>query len=160
MKKLIVMSVVFVFVLICASLMAQQRGGGPPPVPAATGPMLDVANKIVDAINKQDSATLQKMVAPDTVYLDEDGHAVPVQAWINRLTMGTPSKQMTMAQSHGQSWDNAGWVSFNYTLTENFKGEPKTLKGTASFVLKKAAGSDWTIQFIHGAPEQHVPNLP
>ena len=157
MKKLIVISGLMV-VLMCAALMA-QRGGGPPPVPAAAGPMLDVANKIADAINKQDAAALQKMVAPDAVYLDEDGHAPPVMAWITRLTTGTPSKQMTISQTHGQTWENSGWVSFNYTVAENFQGQPKTLKGTASIVLKKAAGGDWQITLVHGALEQHVPNL-
>lgn len=158
MKKLIVISVFLALTLMCTVLLA-QRGGGPPPVPAASGPMLEVANKLADAINKQDAAALQKMVAPDAVYLDEDGHAPPVMAWINRLTMGTPAKQMTISQTHGQSWDTTGWVSFNYTLAEQFQGQPKTLRGTASIVLKKAASGDWQIQLVHGALEQKVPNL-
>ena len=157
MKKLIVISGLLMVVIMSAALMA-QRGGAPPPVPAAAGPMLDVANKIAEAINKQDAAALQKMVAPDAVYLDEDGHAPPVMAWINRLTMGT-AKQMTITQTHGQTWDTAGWVSFNYTLGETFQGQPKTLRGTASIVLKKAAGGDWQITLVHGALEQKVPNL-
>jgi ketosteroid isomerase-like protein len=157
MKKPIVISVFLTLALMCTVLLAQR--GGPPPVPAATGPMLDLANKLAEAINKQDAPALQKMVAPDAVYLDEDGHAPPVMAWINRLTMGTPAKQMMITQTHGQSWDNAGWVSFNYTLAETYQGQPKTLKGTASLVLKKAASGDWQIQLVHGALEQHVPNL-
>jgi ketosteroid isomerase-like protein len=141
-----------------AALMAQR--GGPPPMPAATGPMLDAANSIVDAINKKDAAGLQKMAAPDAVYLDEDGHALPVMAWINKLTGGAQAKQMTITQTHSQMWDNAGWVSFNYTLAETYQGQPKALKGTASVVLKKAASGDWQITLVHGALEQHVPNLP
>ena len=158
MKRLIVSSVFLAFVIMSAALMA-QRGGGPPPAPAATGPMLDAANNIVDAINKKDAAALQKMAAPDALYLDEDGHALPVMAWINRLTGGPAAKQMMITQTHGQMWDNAGWVSFNYTLGETYQGQPKTLKGTASIVLKKAAGGDWLITLVHGALEQHVPNL-
>jgi ketosteroid isomerase-like protein len=156
MKKLIVMSVFLVFAFMSVVLMAQQRA---PQVPAATGPMLDLANKLAEAINKQDAAALQKMVAPDAVYLDEDGHAPPVQAWINRLTMGTPPKQMTISQTHGQTWDNSGWVSFNYTLGETYQGNPKMLKGTASVVAKKAASGDWQITLIHGALEQKVANI-
>ena len=154
MKKLIVMSVVLALVLMCTVLTAQQRG-----VPPATGAMLDVANKLADAINKQDAAALQKMVAPDAVYLDEDGHALPVMAWISKLTMGTPAKQMAISGTHGQMWDTAGWVSFNYTLAETFQGQPKTLRGTASIVVKKAASGEWLIQLVHGALEQKVAGL-
>jgi len=157
MKRLIVMSGFLIVVIMSAGLMAQR--GGPPPAPEAPAPLLDIANKVVDAINKKDAAALQKMVAPDAVYLDEDGHAPPAMAWINRLTGGATAKQMAITQTHGQMWDNAGWVSFNYTLGETFQGQPKTLKGTASLVLKKAASGDWQITLVHGALEQHVPNL-
>ena len=154
----------------------QRRGGGGggrggagvgqrASVPPATGPMLDIANKIADAINHQDAATLQKMVAPDAVYLDEDGHQPLVSSWITKLTTGTPAKMFTISQIKGQSWDDAGWVSFNYTLAENFQGrgapeaQSINIKGIASFVLKKPAGGDWQIQLIHGAMEQHVPGF-
>ena len=157
MKRLSVISAFLLVAIMSGPLIAQR--GGPPPVPAAPGPMLDAANKIVDAINKKDAAALQKMAAPDAVYLDEDGHALPVMVWINKLTMGTAPKQMMITQPHGQTWDNTGWVSFNYTLAETYQGQPKTLKGTASIVLKKAAGGDWQITLVHGALEQHVPNL-
>src|SRR4051812_16054079 len=119
MKRMILVSVGLAFLMTCIPLLAQQApaaAGGQRGVPAATGPMLDVANKISDAINKQDAATLQKMLAPDAVYLDEDGHAPPVQAWIGKLTGGTPAKQFAISNTHGQMWSDVGWVSFNYTL--------------------------------------------
>jgi len=165
----------FVFLalaLTCAVMFAQQapagRGGqGAPgaggrgaPVPPPPAAMADIANKLADAINKQDAAALQKMVAPDAVYLDEDGHQPPVAAWITKLTTGTPSKKIEISQLHGQTWDNAGWVSFNYTLSENFKEKPVAIKGIASFVVKKPAGAaDWQITLIHGALEQHVAGM-
>jgi len=121
--------------------------------------MLDLANKLVDAINKQDTATLHKMMAPDAVYLDEDGHAPPARAWINKLATGTPAKHIEISATHSQMWDDAGWVSFNYTLTESLHGESKTLKGTASIVVKKAADGDWQIQLVHGALEQKVAGI-
>jgi ketosteroid isomerase-like protein len=157
MKRLSLISAFLLIPIVSAALLAQR--GGPPPVPPAAAPMLDAANKLVDAVNKKDAAALQKMAAPDAVYLDEDGHAAPIMVWINKLTMGAAPKQMMITQNHGQTWDNAGWVSFNYTLAETYQGQPKTLKGTASIVLKKAAGGDWQITLVHGALEQHVPNL-
>src|SRR5580693_4892439 len=107
MKKLIVVFVLLALAL-GAGLMAQTpapagapagRGGGgggqramAPQVPAATGPMLDVANKISDAVNKQDAASLTKMLADGAVYLDEDGHAPAISRWVTQLTTGTPAK--------------------------------------------------------------------
>ena len=121
--------------------------------------MLDIANQLVEAINKQDAATLQKMLASDAVFLDEDGHAPPALNWIAKLTTGTPAKQIAISATHSQMWDDAGWVSFNYTLTETFQGQPKTVKGTASIVLRKPAGGDWQIQLVHGALEQKVAGI-
>src|SRR6266699_1841292 len=76
------------------------------------------------AINKQDAIALQKMVAPDCVYLDEDGHAPPVARWITQLTSGTHAKTISISSTHSQMWNDTGWVSFNYTLNETFKDQP------------------------------------
>ena len=145
---------------------AAGRGGGggqramAPQVPAATGPMLDVANKIAEAINKQDAASLTKMLAPDCVYLDEDGHAPAPSRWVTALTTGTPAKHIEISNTHGQMYNDTGWVSFNYVLGETFQNNPKNLKGTASLVLKKGSSGDWMIQLIHGALYQKVAALP
>ncbi len=164
MKKATFALTVLVFVVMCAVLFAQQppAGGGGvrgPRTPPASGPMLDLANKLVEAINKQDTATLQKMLAADAVYLDEDGHAPPAQAWINKLANGTPPKQLAISPTHSQIWDDTGWVSFNYELTETVQGQPKTVKGTASIVARKSAGGDWQIQLVHGALYQKVAGI-
>jgi ketosteroid isomerase-like protein len=167
MKKLSVAFMTFVFAMTCAVLVAQQQPAGGasgshmrhPMTPPATGPMLDLANELVDAINKQDTATLEKLLGPDAVYLDEDGHAPPARAWIHKIATGTPAKHIEISATHGKMWDDAGWVSFNYTLTEDYKGQPKTLKGTASIVAKKVAGGDWQIQMVHGALEQKVAGI-
>ena len=161
MKKLPIAFSAFAFVMACAIVIAQQppAGGARPQTPPATGPLLDLANSLVDAVNKQDTAALQKMLAPDAVYLDEDGHAPPARAWINKLAAGTPAKQLAISATHGQTWDNAGWVSFNYSLTETLQGQAKTVKGTASIVARKSAGGDWQIQLVHGALEQKVAGI-
>jgi ketosteroid isomerase-like protein len=132
------------------------RGAG---APAAPAPLQAFADTLAAAVNKQDAAALTKMLAMDALYLDEDGHAIPATAWVMKITTGTPAKVFTISGSHGQLLDdNTGWVSFNYTLAENFQNAPKTLSGTASLVLKKA-GADWSILMIHGALTQHVAGL-
>jgi ketosteroid isomerase-like protein len=166
MKRLISLFAILALSAVCA--FAQNppaggagrggggRGGGMPQTPAATGPMLDVANKIADAINNKDAAALTKMLATDCVYLDEDGHAPPPAGWITKLTTG--EKKIAISMTHGQMFGDTGWVSFNYEVTETFQGAPKTVKGTASLVLKKN-GADWQIQLIHGALYQKVAGL-
>jgi ketosteroid isomerase-like protein len=161
MKRVFAASAAFAFVTACAIAMAQQppAGGARPQTPPATGPLLDLANNLADAINKQDTAALQKMLAADAVYLDEDGHAPPARAWINKLATGTPAKQLAISSTHGQTWEDAGWVSFNYMLTETVQGQPRTVRGTASIVARKSASGDWQIQLVHGALEQKVAGL-
>ena len=166
MKKATLVLAVLVPVVLCAVLFAQQppaggKGGGMrgPRTPPASGPMLDLANKLVEAINKQDAETLQKMLTTDAVYLDEDGHAPPAQAWIRKLATGTPPKQLAISSTHSQMWDDTGWVSFNYELTETVQGQPKTVKGTASIVARKSADGDWQIQLVHGALYQKVAGI-
>jgi ketosteroid isomerase-like protein len=144
MKKL--MTLFAIMALFAVSAMAQRA----PAVPAATGPMLDMANKIADAINNKDAAALTKMLASDCVYLDEDGHAPPPAGWVTKLTTGE-GKKIAISNTHGQMFGDTGWVSFNFDLTETFQGQPKTLKGIASLVVKKAPSGDWQIQLIHGA---------
>jgi len=127
-------------------------------IPPATGAMLHVANELVNAINKQDGAALEKMLAPGAVYLDEDGHAPPARAWVHKLTTGTSAKHITISATHSQMWGDAGWVSFNYSLTEELHGQPKTLVGTASIVCRKSAGK-WLIELVHGALKQTVAGI-
>jgi ketosteroid isomerase-like protein len=161
MKKAILAFLALVLTAIVLLAQAPRRGqallgnavGGPP---AASGPMLDLATRVVDAINSQDAAALRKLVAPDAVYLDEDGHAPPVGLWIARLTNRTAAKSISISGTHSQMYDNAGWVSFNYVLNENFRDARLAVRGTASLVARKTPGGDWQITLIHGAMEQHI----
>ena len=155
MKKLVWL--LFALAVWSATLIAQQTPPAAPPTPAA---LEEIANKVVDAINRQDAAALTSMVAPDAIYLDEDGHAPPVARWIQRLTTGAPPKKLTISGMRGQMWDNGGWVSFNYVLSEQLNNAPFNVKGTASIVVKKPAGAaNWQIALIHGALEQKVAGI-
>lgn len=130
--------------------------GAIPQVPPAPAPLMDVANKIADSINKQDAASITKMLAPDCVYLDEDGHAPPVARWVTNLTSG--GKKIEISATHGQVMDNSAWLSFNYVVSETFQGNPKSIKGTATMFLKKS-GADWMIQMVHGSFFQKVAGI-
>src|SRR5437870_1413963 len=125
------------------------RGGGLPPAPTLTGPVADMVNAIVTAINNQDAAYLQKVVAPDAIWVDEDGHFLPATIWINRLMQAKPAKKMAMTQLSGQTWDVGAWAAFRYTLDETTAaGAPNQMKGSATLTFKKA-GNDWQVAMIH-----------
>src|SRR5262249_1311826 len=125
----------------------QGRGGGRgrgglPQMPPLTGPVADMVNMIIAAINSQDAAYLQKVVASDAVWLDEDGHMLPAGIWINRLMQAKPAKKVTITGLTGQTWDGGAWVAFSYTLDETTNaGAANQMKGTNSMAFKKAGNN-------------------
>jgi hypothetical protein len=75
---------------------------------------------------------------------------------VTKLT--SSGKKIEISGTHGQVMDDAAWLSFNYVVSETFQGNPKSIKGTATFVLKKS-GADWTIHMVHGAFFQKVAGI-
>lgn len=163
MKKLITTFAAAALVLFGTNLKAQQSAAPPrPPSPPASGPMLDLATSLAEAINKQDAEALQGMLAEDAVYLDEDGHAPPVARWISKLTTtqeGAAPKKIEISNTHSQMWNETGWVSFNYEIAEVYNGKPVTVRGTASMMAKKDGAGKWKVHLIHGALYQKVAGL-
>src|SRR5580692_11330565 len=103
MKRSILV-IVLAIAALTGSAIAQGRGGrgGAPPF---TGPVADMVNMIITALNNQDAAYLTKVVAPDAVWADEDGHMIPATAWVNRLMTAKPVKKITLTGLRGQAWD-------------------------------------------------------
>jgi len=159
MKKLAALSLPVLMALMCLSLFAQGpqgapgaggagggrgggggggqgRGRGGPAAPPATGPVADATNKIVEAINKQDSAFFDKALTADAILADEDGHVgLPARVWVMRLT-SAPKKLEITGLRVGELADG-GWAVFNYTLDETAQGAPNQMKGTSTIVYKK-----------------------
>jgi ketosteroid isomerase-like protein len=102
------------------------------------------------AFNNHDTAYLQKIIAPDAVWLDEDGHHLIGMVWMQRLMAATPPRKLTITNLRVQNWDNAGWAGFNYVMQGT-----NMVKGTNSFVFKKT-GNDWQIVLIHGAVDTSI----
>jgi len=114
-----------------------------------TGPVADMVNAIVNALNKQDSAYLQKVVATDAIWADEDGHFLPAGIWVNRIMQAKPAKKIAMTSLTGQTWEGGAWAAFRYVLDETTAaGAPNQMKGTATLSLKKV-GNDWQVAMIH-----------
>lgn len=161
MKRSVLVFVIALFALAGSALaQAPERGGGQggggrgrggrgqPPL---TGPLADMVNAVITALNTQDAAYFQKNVAPDAVWLDEDGHMLPANIWIGRLMQAKPAKKITLTNLTGQMWDGGGWAAFSYTLEETTNaGAQNQMKGTNSLTFKKN-GNDWQVVLIHAA---------
>ena len=155
MKKSIFVLLIAIVGIASSAVAQAPRGGGggqrggPPAPPALTGPIADAVNGVVAAINKQDAAYLQKAVASDAIWADEDGHFLPANIWINRLMQAKPAKKLAMTTLTGQVWDTGAWAAFRYTLDETTAaGAPNQMKGTTTLTFKKV-GNDWLVAMIH-----------
>ena len=149
MKRTILL-LALVFTTLTSSAMAQGRPNIFAPEARATGPVADFVRSLVTAFNNRDTAFFQKVITPDAVWLDEDGHHLIATVWMNRLLSANPPRKLSITNLRVGNWDNAGWAGFNYVLEGTSQ-----VKGTNSLVLKKT-GNDWQIVLIHGAVDTAI----
>lgn len=152
MKRSILL-VALAITVTATTALSQARAGRPnifAPEAQATGPVADFVKSMVTAFNNRDTAFFQKTVAPDAVWLDEDGHHLLATVWMNRLLSANPPRKLSITNLRVSSWDNAGWAGFNYVLEAT-----NQVKGTNSLVLKKD-GNDWQIVLVHGAVDTAI----
>jgi ketosteroid isomerase-like protein len=156
MKRTIILCIaVFAAALTTTSAQAPQGGRGRPnifaPEAQATGPIADFVKSMVTAFNNRDTAFFQKSVAPDAVWLDEDGHHLQATVWITRLLSANPPRKLSITNLRVGNLDAAaGWAGFNYIIEGTSQ-----VKGTNSLVVKKN-GNDWQIALIHGAVDTAI----
>ena len=105
----------------------------------------------IDAYNSQNTAYFEKVLSPDVVWLDEDGHAIAgkdrVLRFVTRQITATPVRKMTVADIKVSSSGDVAWASFAYTI----EGDGRLpLKGINTLVYKKS-GSEWQLVQVHGA---------
>ena len=149
MKKAI-LTLVLVIAAMAAPAFSQARPNIFAPPPTASAPVADVVNAIVTAFNNRDTAYFQKVIAPEAVCLDEDGHHLQATVWMNRLMGANPPRKLTISNLRTGNWDTAGWAGFNYVIEG-----PNMVKGTNSLLLKKT-GNDWQVVMIHGAVDTKI----
>ena len=154
MKRFIVpILLIMVAFILTASAEPAVQAGRPnifaPPATAA-GPIADLVNQIVKAFNNRDTAYFQKLIAPDAVWFDEDGHHLLAMVWMNRLLSSNPPRKLSITNLRVGNWDTAGWAGFNYVIEGTSQ-----VKGTNTLFFKKT-GSDWQIVVIHGAVDTAI----
>ena len=180
MKKLSALFLPVLMAVMCLSLFAQGPAGGAPgaggggqgrgggrggggrggaPAAPATGPIADLVARITEAINKSDADTLNKMLTPDAVWVDEDGHFLPASVWIGRLTTTGPKTLTVLTAPTPLRVTETGdiaWAAFSFSLKETVtargqtSGTPNEMQGIASIVFKKD-GADWKAFLVHAA---------
>jgi ketosteroid isomerase-like protein len=154
MKRSILILILLTSVLPGAA-SAQAPAGRPnifAPAATAAGPIADLMKTLVTAFNNRDTAYFQKMIAPDAVWLDEDGHHLLATVWMNRLLSANPPKKLSITNLRVGNWDTSGWAGFNYVIEGTSQ-----VKGVNSMVFRKT-GNDWQIVLIHGAVDTPVMN--
>jgi len=148
MKRSILLAALMTTIITTAGAQA-PRGGRPnifAPAATATGPIADLVNSIVTNFNNRDTAYFQKIIAPDAVWLDEDGHHLIATVWMSRLLSANPPRKLTITNLRVTNWDTAGQAGFNYVL----EGGATPVKGVNTMTFKKT-GNDWQVVMIHGA---------
>src|SRR5438876_583602 len=123
---------IFVIVLVMLALVGtalaqapaggQARGGRPnifAPPATPSGPIADMVNSILTAFNNRDTAYLTKIIAPDAVWLDEDGHHLLAMVWMNRLMSANPQKKLSITNLRVGNWDTSGWAVINHGVDED-----------------------------------------
>ncbi|PYS38897.1 MAG: hypothetical protein DMG14_15980 [Acidobacteria bacterium] len=163
MKRSILVLIIIVVALAGSALAQASQGrgqeqgrgggrggrGGIPAPPTLTGPVADMVNAIVTAINNQDAAYFQKNVAPDAIWVDEDFHFFPVNFFLNRIMQAKPAKKLAITNLTGQTWDGGAWAGARYTLDETTAaGAPNQMKGSLTLTFKKT-GNDWQVVMVH-----------
>src|SRR5215831_4860398 len=145
--------VIGMIAVMIGTAAGQARGGRPnifAPDPVAAGPIADVVKTVVTAFNNRDAAYFQKAIAPDAVWLDEDGHHLLATVWITRLLSANPPRKLSITNLRVGNWDTSGWAGFNYVIEGT-----NQVKGTNSMLFKKN-GNDWQIVLIHGAVDTAI----
>src|SRR3954470_20342383 len=112
MKRSILLFVVTAALLAGTGLSQGVRNL--PPRPMLTGPVADLLSQVIDAINKQDKAFIEKVVGPNATWADEDGHIFPATFFINKLMQGKPRTLKPTTSISGETWDDTAWAAFNY----------------------------------------------
>jgi len=146
-KQCVVVLTFAAVAVVAATAFAQQPGP-------------DLVQAGINAYNAKDVAYFEKHLAPEAIWLDEDGHIISgrnsVLSFIKNQLSDPAPRKITATNIKFASSGDAAWAGFAYTI--NHAG--KEVKGLNSTVFKKV-GNDWMIVLIHGAfdaPGHHMDN--
>ncbi len=130
---LVVLVMVAMLATVSAQAPARGQGGARPNIfaPAASdsGPLSDVMKSVVTAFNNRDTAYFEKLIAPDAVWLDEDGHHLLATVWMNRLLSANPAAKAVDHQPQNRKLGNRGLGRFQLRAGSDQSGQRHQLDG-------------------------------
>ncbi len=139
-------------------LLASGEAQVPAPPAAAAAVAAEIA-KGVAAYNAQDLKYYEVALAPDTVYIADDGMTFTgresVVGLFGRLFAATPHRQMSVSDLTTSSHADVAWARFKWTIT---RGETSR-KGICSILFTRA-GEAWQAVLIQNTPDGHGTSEP
>ncbi len=139
--------------LIVALALTAQAGS------SATAPQArpEIAAELqrgVAAYNAQDIAYYQSSLAPDAVYIADDGGTFVgrdrVVSLFTRVFGRTPKPRLEVSEVVTGGSGDFGWARFNWTLSDIEKARP----GIATAIFTRSAGK-WQVVSIQNTPVGH-----
>jgi ketosteroid isomerase-like protein len=132
------------FVLLPAALGAQA-------LPEAAAEV----EKGVNAYNGRDIAYYEAVLAPDAVYIAEDGAVIAgkerVLALFKRIFAATPARQLAVSDVATGTKGDAAWARFRWTLTVGAESR----RGIATTLFGRSSGGLQVLQ-IQNTPDGHT----
>jgi ketosteroid isomerase-like protein len=120
--------------------------------PAGVGAEVE---KGVAAYNAQDIKYYEATLAPDAVYIADDGATFvgreKVVGLFGRLFAATPKRRMAISDLVTGGKGDVAWARFKWTIT---RGDA-TRKGVSSVVMTRA-GEGWQAVLIQNTPDGHA----
>ena len=144
--------------MMCAALLSSLLlAHGPLQAPASSAAAAGVAAEVakgVAAYNAQDLKYYEGALAPDAVYIADDGMTFTgkesVAGLFGRLFAATPHRQMAVSDVTTSAKENVAWARFKWTIT---RGETSR-KGICSILFTRA-GDTWQALQIQNTPDGH-----
>jgi len=138
-------------------LVSSQAAAAPPaaPAPQARPEIAAEVERGTKAYNSQDIAYYQSALAPDAVYIADDGAVFAGKERVVGLftrIFGRPQKaQLAVTDLVTGGKGDVAWARFNWTLSGIEKARP----GVATVILQRA-GSDWQVVSIQNTAKGHA----
>jgi ketosteroid isomerase-like protein len=111
--------------------------------------------KGVTAYNGHDLAYYEAVLAPEAVYIAEDGAVISgrekVVALFKRIFGATPARQLAVSDVATGSKGDAAWARFKWTLTIG----PDVRHGVATTLFGRGAGGALQVLQIQNTPDGH-----
>jgi len=141
--------------LMLASLLIGAAEGEGSETPVPTAGIAAEVEKGVAAYNAQDLKHYEATLAPEAVYIADDGATFVgrerVVGLFSRLFAATPHRQMAVSDVVTGGKGDIAWTRFKWTIT---RGETSR-KGICS-VLFTRAGEGWQALQIQNTPDGHA----